>query len=36
MDWAGLLVYITRTVDQELLLHSEYFVAENRILKTQI
>ena len=36
MDWARLLAYITGTVDQELLLHSEYFVAESRILKTQI
>jgi anti-sigma factor RsiW len=36
MDWAGLLAYITGTVDQELLLRNEYLVAENRILKAQI
>ena len=36
MDWARLLVYITGTVDQELLLRNEYLVAENRILKAQI
>ena len=36
MDWARLLAYITWTVDQELLLRSEYLVAENRILKAQL
>jgi hypothetical protein len=33
MDWARILAYITGTVDQELLLRSEYLAAENRILK---
>ena len=36
MDWARILAYITGTVDQELLLHNEYLVAENRILKAQL
>ena len=36
MDWAGILAYITGTVDQELLLRNEYPAAENRILKAQI
>lgn len=36
MDWARMLVYITGTVDQELLLRNEYLAAENRILKAQI
>jgi hypothetical protein len=31
-----MLVYITGTVDQELLLRNEYLAAENRILKAQI
>src|SRR2546425_11284232 len=31
MDWKHLLVYITGTVDQELLLRNEYLVTENRI-----
>ncbi len=29
MVWARMLVYITGTVDQELLLRNEYLVAEN-------
>jgi len=33
MDWKILLAYITGTVDQELLLHNEYLVTENRILR---
>jgi putative transposase len=36
MDWKPLLVYITGSVDQELLLRNEYLVAENRILRQQI
>ena len=36
MDWARVLVYVTGTVDQELLLRNEYLVAENRILKAQL
>ena len=35
MDWARLLVYITGTLDQDLL-RNEYLTAENRILKAQI
>jgi putative transposase len=36
MDWKTLLVYITGSVDQELLLRNEYLVTENRILRNQI
>ena len=36
MDWKQLLVCITGTVDQELLLRNEYLVTENRILHNQI
>ena len=36
MDWKTLLVYITGTVDQELLLRNEYLVTENRLLRTQL
>jgi len=36
MDWKQLLVYITGTVDQELLLRNEYLVTENRMLRNQI
>ena len=36
MEWARILVYITGTVDQELLLRNEYLVSENRILKAQL
>jgi putative transposase len=36
MHWKTLLAYITGTVDQELLLHNEYLVTENRILRHQI
>ena len=35
MDWKHLLVYITGTVDQELLLRNEYLVTENRVLYLQ-
>ena len=28
MDWARILAYVTRTVDQELLLRNEYLAAE--------
>ena len=33
MDWARMLAYVTRTVDQELLARNEYLAAENRIMK---
>ena len=36
MLWARLLAYVTRTVNQELLLRNEYLSAENRILRGQI
>jgi putative transposase len=36
MDWKVLLAYITGSVDQALLLRSEYLVTENRILRNQI
>jgi putative transposase len=36
MDWKQLLAYITGSVDQELLLHNEYLVTENRLLRQQI
>ena len=36
MDWARVLACISGTVDRELLLRNEYFVAENRILKAQL
>src|SRR5882762_1948387 len=36
MDWKHLLAYITRTVDQELLVRNEYLVTESRILRNQI
>ena len=36
MDWKHLLVYITGTVDQELLLRNEYLATENRMLRNQI
>jgi putative transposase len=36
MDWKQLLVYISGSVEEELLLRIEYLVAENRILRDQI
>ena len=36
MDWKQLLVYLTGSVDQELLVRNEYLVTENRILRHQI
>lgn len=36
MDWKRLLVYISGSVEEELLLRIEYLVAENRILRDQI
>lgn len=36
MDWKQLLVYITGSVEEDLLLRLEYLVAENRILRDQI
>jgi putative transposase len=36
MDWKSLLVYITGSVDQHLLLRNEYLVTENRMLRRQL
>ena len=36
MDRKTILGYISRSVDEELLLHNKYFVAENRVLRNQI
>jgi hypothetical protein len=36
MEWKTLLAYLTRTVEQALLLRNEYLVAENRMLRNQI
>ena len=36
MDWKQLLVYISGSVEEDLLLRIEYLVAENRILRDQI
>jgi len=36
MDWKTMLAYVTGSVDENLLLHIEYLVAENRILRNQI
>lgn len=36
IDWQQLLVYISGSADQELLLRNEYLVMENRILRHQI
>ena len=36
MKWKTLLSYVTGSVDQELLLRSEYLVAENRVLRNQV
>lgn len=36
MNWKRILAYITGSMDQELLLRSEYLVSENRILKHQV
>ena len=36
MDWKTLLAYVTGSVDEQLLLRSEYLVAENGILHSQI
>ena len=35
-NWARLLAYVTGLVNQELLLQSEYLVAENRILRAHL
>ena len=35
MAWKILLAYITESVDQEILLRTEYWVTENRLLRTQ-
>jgi hypothetical protein len=34
--WARLLAYVTRLVNQRLLLQCEYLIAENRILRSHI
>jgi len=34
--WARLLAYLTRLINQELLLKSEYLAAENRILQAHL
>src|SRR4249919_2696404 len=36
MNWARILAFVTGMVDKELLARSEYLVAENRILKSQL
>ena len=36
MDWKTMLAYVTREVDENLLLRIEYLVAENHILRGQI
>jgi hypothetical protein len=36
MDWKQLLVYLTGSADQELLVRNEYLVTENHILRPQI
>ena len=36
MDWKQLLVYISGSVEEELLLRNKYLVAENHILRDQI
>jgi hypothetical protein len=36
MEWARILAFITRTVDQDLLLRNEHLAAENRILRGQL
>ena len=36
MDWKQLLVYISGSVEEEILLRIEHLVAENRILRDQI
>jgi putative transposase len=36
MEWKQLLVYLTGSVDQELLVRNEYLATENRILRQQI
>jgi len=35
-NWLRLLVYVTGSINQELLLRNEYLAAENRLLKSQI
>lgn len=36
MDWKQLLVYLSGSIEEELLLRNEYLAAENRILRDQI
>src|SRR5262245_28618577 len=36
MDWKQLLAYITRSVDQEILIRNEYLITEHCIMRQQI
>jgi hypothetical protein len=36
MEWKQLLVYVTGSVDQELLLRNEYLVTEKHLLRQQM
>jgi hypothetical protein len=37
MEWARIrMIYITETMDRELLVRNEYLAAENRILRNQL
>ncbi len=36
LDWKKLLVYVTGSVDEELLLRNEYLVAENQIPRARV
>jgi len=36
MNWKRMLVYVTGSVDEQLLLRNEYLITENRILRNQI
>lgn len=36
MNWMRMLVYVTGSIDEELLARNEYLVTENRILRGQI
>ena len=36
MDWKTMLSYISGSVDEELLLRKEYFVAEKRVFRNRV
>ena len=36
MDWKRLLAYISGSAHEELLVHNEYLVTENQILRNQL